>query len=71
MRTKNFLITSLISICAISISYSQTTNTPATVSAQAAPPAYDVMTIKPSDPGSRSTSIGGLGDRFFGTKLLA
>ena len=64
MRTKNFLITSLISICAISISYSQSTNTPATASAQAAPPAYDVMTIKPSDPDSRSTSIGGLGDRF-------
>ena len=62
MRTKNFLIASLISICAISITSAQTTDTPTTVSAQAAPPAYDVMTIKPTI--HDGTAIGGRGDRF-------
>jgi uncharacterized protein (TIGR03435 family) len=69
MRTKNFLIASLISICAISITSAQTTDTPTTVSAQAAPPAYDVMTIKPSKPDSPGTSYGAPGDRFFARNL--
>jgi uncharacterized protein (TIGR03435 family) len=64
MRTKNFLIASLISICAISITSAQTAITPTTVSAQTAPPAYDVMTIKPNNSGNGGWSIGGHGDRF-------
>jgi uncharacterized protein (TIGR03435 family) len=69
MRMNNFLIPSLISICALSISSAQTASTPATVIAQAASPAYDVMTIKPSDPGSPGTSYGAPGDRFFARNL--
>jgi len=64
MRTKNFLIASLISICAISITSAQTAITPTTVSAQTAPPAYDVMTIKPNNSGNGGWAIGGHGDRF-------
>jgi uncharacterized protein (TIGR03435 family) len=66
MRTKNFLITSLISICAISISSAQTASAPAAVSTQANAPAYDVMTIKPNVIGNGSTafSLDTKGDHF-------
>jgi uncharacterized protein (TIGR03435 family) len=63
MRTKHLLLATLACISAISITSAQTANTPATVSAQVAPPAFDVMTIKPTNDNG-ATSIGGLGDRF-------
>jgi uncharacterized protein (TIGR03435 family) len=59
MRTKDILLATLLCIPAISISSAQTASAPVAKSAQAAPPAYDVMTIKPSDPDSQGTSIGG------------
>ena len=64
MRTKYLLLATLACISAISIASAQTAGAPAAASAQATAPAYDVMTIKPSDPGSPGTSIGGRGDSF-------
>ena len=64
MRTKNFLITSLISICAISIASSQAASTPATANAHATASAYDVMTIKPNITGSGSMGMDTKGDHF-------
>jgi uncharacterized protein (TIGR03435 family) len=67
MRTKALLLlTTLACIPAISISSAQTASTAATVSAQATPPAYDVMTIKPNVTGNGSTafSLDTKGDHF-------
>jgi uncharacterized protein (TIGR03435 family) len=69
MRTKDIFLAILISICAIPISSAQTASTPATASAQATPPAYDVMTIKPNNSGSGGTSYGGHGDSFMAQNL--
>ena len=69
MRMNSFLIPSLFGICAISIASAQTASAPATASAQATPPAYDVMTIKPNNSGSGSTSYGAPGNRFFAQNL--
>jgi uncharacterized protein (TIGR03435 family) len=64
VRTKYLLLATLACISAISIASAQTAGAPAAANAQATAPAYDVMTIKPSDPGSPGTSIGGRGDSF-------
>jgi len=69
MRMNSFLIPSLFGICAISIASAQTASAPATASAQATPPAYDVMTIKPNNSGSGGTSYGGHGDSFMAQNL--
>lgn len=64
------LLTTQACICMLSFflvspaASAQTNGAAKADSAQAAPPAYDVMTIKPSDSGSRGTAIGGHGDRF-------
>jgi uncharacterized protein (TIGR03435 family) len=64
MRTKNYLLNSLIGICAISISSAQTASAPVAASAQSTPPAYDVMTIKPNIAGSGSMGMDTKGDQF-------
>ena len=66
MRVKDIFLAILISICATSITSAQTASTPATVSAQSTPPAYDVMTIKPNVTGNGSTafSLDTKGDHF-------
>jgi uncharacterized protein (TIGR03435 family) len=49
--------------------FAQTNGAAKADSAQAAPPAYDVMAIKPSNPDSPGTSYGAPGDRFFARNL--
>jgi uncharacterized protein (TIGR03435 family) len=44
--------------------FAQTNGAAKTDSVQAAPPEYDVMTIKPNNSGSGGTAIGGRGDSF-------
>jgi len=66
MRTKDILLATLLCISAISISSAQTAGAPVAASAQATPPAYDVMTIKPNVTGSGSMgfSLDTKGDHF-------
>jgi len=71
MRTKNFFLTTLACISAISISSAQTAGTPATASTQATALAYDVMTIKPNnyDNVGTTTGPGGYGDSFIARNI--